>query len=207
MSKRASCPRCLRPLSHCLCADIPRLSTQTEIRVLQHPDEHRHALNTARLLCLGLERAQLLVAEYLPDDWQAWLQDADYRVELLFPGPHAGVLQQAVDGRPRRLLLLDGTWRKARKLYYLNPLLQTLPQVTLPAGQRSAYQLRKAPSAESLSTLEAGVAALQILEPAADFSPLLRPFERLLAGQIAAMGEQVYQAHFAGRGGPETGTS
>ncbi|SDU17761.1 tRNA-uridine aminocarboxypropyltransferase [Halopseudomonas salegens] len=205
MTKRPCCTRCLRPQSHCLCADIPDLHSATELLVLQHPSEQHHALNTARLLCLGLDTAHLLVAEHVPDDWMAWLQDADYRTELLFPGPDAGELASTSDGRPRRLVLLDGTWRKARKLYYLNPVLHPLPQVALPAGPPSRYRLRKSPGAEALSTLEAGVRALGILEPAIDFTPLLRPFERLIDGQIAAMGTLTYQAHFAHRGAGKPG--
>lgn len=167
--------------------------------VVQHPSEQSHALNTARLLCLGLDAATLLVTEQLPPDWIAWLQDPDYHTELLFPGPQAGELEATELERPRRLVLLDGTWRKARKLYYLNPALQALPQVALPAGQHSRYRLRKAPDADALSTLEAGVVALSIIEPASDFSPLLRPFERLIEGQIKAMGAHVWQAHYAVR--------
>lgn len=205
MSKRSRCARCRRPLNYCLCADIPSLHTTTELLVIQHPSEQGHALNTARLLCLGLDAATLLVAEQVPADWAAWLQEPDYHTELLFPGPQAGLLTAAEPERPRRLVLLDGTWRKARKLYYLNPVLQQLPQVALPAGQRSRYRLRKASEPDALSTLEAGVVALGMLEPDTDFSPLLCPFERLIDGQIQSMGEQVWQAHFAARaqGNPE----
>ena len=46
---------------------------------------------------------------------------------------------------------------------------------------------------ESLATVEAVSYALDILESEADFSPLLRPFEALIDGQIQAMGAEVYQ--------------
>jgi len=41
--------------------------------------------------------------------------------------------------------------------------------------------------------VEAIVQALQVLEAPASFEPLLRPFEALIEGQIAAMGEDTYQ--------------
>lgn len=167
--------------------------------MVQHPDEQRHALNTARLLVNGLVQAELLVAEQLPEAWCARLADPHWRTELLFPGPGAQLVTAASeDQRPRRLVLLDGTWRKARKLLYLNPVLQGLAQVTLPAGLSSRYRLRKAPMAESLSTIEAGMHALQIIEPDTDFSALLRPFDALIEGQIQAMGQAVYQRNHAG---------
>ena len=95
--------------------------------------------------------------------------------------------------RPLLLVVPDGTWRKARKLLYLNPLLAALPRVCLPAGLESRYRLRKAPMAGALSTLEAIVVALEALEAPQSFAALLQPFEALIDGQIAAMGESTYQ--------------
>ena len=51
---RARCGRCQRPRSHCLCALIPQLQSRTRVLILQHPEESRHALNTARLAALGV---------------------------------------------------------------------------------------------------------------------------------------------------------
>ena len=160
---------------------------------MQHPDERRHALNTARLLVAGLTNAELLVAETLSTQWCRRLADPNWHTELLFPGPAASVLAAGAPQRPRQLVLLDGTWPKARKLLHMNPVLQALPRVALPDGLQSRYRLRKAPMAGALSTIEAGVHALQILEPDTDFTPLLAPFESLIEGQIAAMGDEVYQ--------------
>jgi DTW domain-containing protein YfiP len=44
-----------------------------------------------------------------------------------------------------------------------------------------------------LSTVEAIVQALQVLEAPTSFEPLLKPFEALIDGQIAAMGDEVFQ--------------
>lgn len=193
------CDRCLRPAGYCLCALIPHISTRTQLLVIQHPSEHRHALNTARLLVAGVAGAHLLIAETLAEDsaWHHLLADPDWQTEILFPGAGVPLVAGSVDlQRPRRLVLLDGTWRKARKLLHLNPLLQRLPKVALPAGLHSRYRLRKAPQPGALSTLEAGVEALQRIEPATDFSPLLKPFEALIEGQILAMGRARYQANY-----------
>ena len=64
---RARCERCARPLNHCLCHLIPRLSSRTRVLILQHPDEVGHALNTARLAALGLDNAELRVGERFAD--------------------------------------------------------------------------------------------------------------------------------------------
>ncbi|MBV2203852.1 MAG: DTW domain-containing protein [Pseudomonas sp.] len=186
---RPRCPRCQRPLMQCLCALIPSLESRTQVLILQHSSEAGHALNTARLAALGLCNAQLLVGEYFEEPC------GDGRpTYLLFPGEDALELD-SLAGRtePVRLVVPDGTWRKARKLLHVNPWLAALPRVALPPGQPSRYRLRKAPSADALSTIEAVTCALNGLEGTTRFEALLRPFEALIEGQIAAMGEEVYR--------------
>jgi len=174
---------------------IPDLPSHTEVLVLQHPDEVDHALNTAHLAVLGLRNATLWVGEVfaaLP----GWLAQPGYRTCLLFPGEQArsvAAFGSDGDGRPVRLVVPDGTWRKARKLLYLNPALADLPRVTLADAPPSRYRLRKAPMEGSLSTLEAIVAALNLLEAPADYAALLKPFDALIEGQIAAMGEDTFR--------------
>lgn len=186
---RPQCPVCQRPASHCLCALVPSLESQTQVLILQHPSETAHALNTARLVALGLRSAELLIGESFPA-----LADDGCVNYLLFPGPDAVPLERLAAGTtPLRLVVPDGTWRKARKLLHVNPELAALPRVSLPAGLVSRYRLRKAPEPGALSTLEAIVTALNILEGAGRFDALLRPFEALIDAQIQAMGTEVYQ--------------
>jgi DTW domain-containing protein YfiP len=190
---RIHCPRCLRPHSHCLCTLIPSLDSRTRVLLLQHPSEVNHALNTARLAALGLNNAELIVGEVF-EDLPALLNQPGYRARLLFPADDAQAIQAyAENDEPLLLVVPDGTWRKARKLLHLNPLLAALPRVTLAAGAVTRYRLRKAPRPGALSTVEAIVQALQTLEAPVSFEPLLRPFEALIEGQIAAMGEEVFQ--------------
>lgn len=192
---RPTCVRCVRPLSHCLCALVPHLHSRTQVLILQHSSEASHALNTARLAALGLSNAQLYVGEVFAE-LPELLGQSGYRPHLLFPGEDAlpaTSLTLKEGSLPLLLVVPDGTWRKARKLLYLNPLLAALPRVTLPAGLHSRYRLRKAPEAGALSTIEAITTALNLLEAPARFDELLRPFEALIEGQIQAMGEQTYQ--------------
>lgn len=192
---RINCERCLRPQNHCLCPLIPSLESRTRVVLLQHPSEVRHALNTARLAGLGLRNAELRVGEVF-DDLEALLATPGYRLGLLFPGEGAEALRAYAleeDTRPWLLVVPDGTWRKARKLLHVNPLLAGLPRVTLGVRVPSRYRLRKAPEEGALSTLEAVVQALNVLEAPQAFDALLRPFEALIDGQIAAMGQDTFE--------------
>ncbi|TDV45685.1 DTW domain-containing protein YfiP [Pseudomonas graminis] len=190
---RARCERCLRPNDHCLCALIPSLDSRTRVLILQHPSEVNHALNTARLAALGLKNAELQRGEVF-EDLAQWLSRPGYRACLLFPGEEAvALIASSADDMPLLLVVPDGTWRKARKLLHLNPLLAALPRVVLRNAPPSRYRLRKAPGPDALSTLEAIVHGLQTLEPAKSFEDLLRPFDALIDGQIAAMGEETFR--------------
>ena len=190
---RPQCSRCLRPITHCLCALIPSLDSRTRVLLLQHPSEVNHALNTARLAALGLNNAQLVVGEVF-EDLPTLLNPPGYQARLLFPAEDAQPLQAYTStDEPMLLVVPDGTWRKARKLLHLNPLLAVLPRVTLAEGAVSRYRLRKAPGPGALSTVEAIVQALQVLEAPASFDALLTPFEALIEGQISAMGEEVFR--------------
>ncbi len=190
---RQRCERCTRPLAHCLCSLIVNLPSRTRVLLIQHPDEVKHALNTARLVALGLQNAQLIVGETL-ENIERYIQQPGYRACVLFPGEQAQELSAYQDNQqPLLLIVPDGTWRKARKILHCNPLLAALPRVTLALGLSSRYRLRKAPDAQALATVEAVTYALTTLEPECDFSPLLRPFDALIEGQISAMGAEVYQ--------------
>ena len=200
---RAQCPRCTRPLTHCLCPLIPHLANRTRVLILQHPEETRHALNTARLAVLGLANAELRVGERFAElegelaGREAW---------LLFPGEQAQTVEQlaAISEPGERLLIVpDGTWRKARRILHCNPWLAQLPRLTLGVAPASRYRLRKAPGPDALSTLEAIVHCLNALEGDGRFDALLRPFEALIDGQIAAMGEDTYRRNHLGEGRAE----
>ncbi|MCY1433632.1 DTW domain protein [compost metagenome] len=130
------------------------------------------------------------------EDLAALIEAPGYRSALLFPGDQAQPLAAYAgeqDQRPWLLVVPDGTWRKASKLLHLNPLLATLPRVTLAQVQPSRYRLRKAPADGALSTLEAVVQALNVLEAPVCFDALLKPFEALIEGQIEAMGRETYE--------------
>ena len=190
---RPQCSRCLRPVTHCLCPLIPSLDSRTRVLLLQHPSEVNHALNTARLAALGLNNAQLVVGEVF-DDLPALLNVPGYQARLLFPADDAQPLQgYGPSDQPLLLVVPDGTWRKAKKMLHLNPLLAALPRVTLADGAVSRYRLRKAPGPGALSTIEAIVQALQVLEAPRCFKALLKPFDALIEGQIAAMGPAVFE--------------
>lgn len=198
-SSRSRCERCLRPAFLCLCGHIAVVPHRTRVLILQHPDEAKHPLNTARLAALGLQHAELLIGEHFAQ-LNARVESAGQAL-LLFPDRResAGdsVAQARAADAPSLLIVPDGTWRMARKIVRANPLLGTLPRLALPVGAASEYRVRKAREPAAVSTIEAIVRALSLLEPQGNFEQLLRPFQVLVQQQIEAMGPEVYRRNYS----------
>lgn len=197
-SRRPSCPACLRAQSACICRWIVPLASRVELLVLQHPLEVRNAKNSARLLHLCLAGSRLEVGEaFSPPLLDAWLGEGGRQPLLLYPDTPGDaslgiapppVLKPETLAEPERLRLvvLDATWRKSRKMLYLNPALQRLPRLALRDVPPSAYRIRKAHAPHQLSTLEAAAHALaQLEETPTYYQPLLSAFDGFVQQQAA----------------------
>ena len=144
-AKRPSCSRCQRAQTACICQWIRPTSGATEVLILQHPMEVKHAKGSARLLCLSLSNSRIEVGEsFVPLRLQEllnapWLANTSAQAQrlpiLLYPElPHdtaktRGALaditpQQIANPAKLRLIIIDASWRKSRTMLYLNPLLQ-----------------------------------------------------------------------------------
>jgi DTW domain-containing protein YfiP len=205
--KRPQCPHCLRPASTCICAWVVALPPVVEVLILQHPLEVRQAKGSARLLHLSLRGSHMHVGEiFAPTVLQDWLYAAGKTPVLLYPATAtattghgllpAAALTPAMLAAPEtlRLVVLDGTWRKSRKMLYLNPLLQQLRRLSLQAMPASHYRIRKAHQPDQLSTLEASCYALMQLEQAAEkYAPLLDAFDGFVGQMLAQLPENAVQ--------------
>ncbi len=183
---RAFCYRCFRAQSVCLCPLIPVVDNQTRVLVLQHHREQRHPVGTARIARLGLLNSSVVIARR--NRQLAVSPDFLPARGLLWPHPHAEDLESIPAAEhPRTLIVLDGTWSQAKRLYRANPWLQAVPHYSIRPTVPSHYRIRRQPRAGCLSTIEALVRALQIIEPeTAGLPGLLAVFEHMVDQQITA---------------------
>ena len=148
--------------------------------MLQHPSEATHAKNTARLIELVTETCEINVGE-TPEDFaevKKALQTNTGAV-VLFPAPQSMALADELAARPiDTLVILDGTWRKAKKIWLANPWLQQLRVCHLNGHANSDYRIRRSKYPNSLSTLEAAVVALGALE-STPTAPLTEAFSAM----------------------------
>lgn len=201
-SQRPSCPHCLRPLSVCLCAFIKKIDNNIKVSIFRHPSEVKNAKGTAALTALCLKNCNLINTETV----QLCDTPKNHRRVLLFPPidnpvttpSDAGYIEThhlhtalAAEKTTQHieLIVLDGTWRKARKMYYLSKDLQMLPKLHLNSDALTGhYIIRKAEKMGQLSTLEAIAAALsQIENNSGKYQPLLDLQQAMINKQLALM--------------------
>jgi DTW domain-containing protein YfiP len=189
------CGHCLRPASHCLCALARPTPHQTPVLILQHPQEQRHVKNSVALLRLCLTSCEVVVGErFEPDTLSALLHRPGCKTRLLYPDvpaspapapepepAHSTAAEE--EGALTRLVVIDATWRKSLRMLLEHPLLASLPRMSLPATAPTRYRaIRAARRADQISTLEATVQALAMLEgPGFQSEPVLDAFDRFVA--------------------------
>lgn len=190
---RQVCERCLFTPSTCICGAIKRLTNKVSVVILQHPSEEKIAKNTAKLLNLSLTDCKTIKGENNTDFAMLNSLPLDSTV-LLYPNEHATYLD---DTNPKpalsnitHLVVIDGTWKKAYKILQLTPLLTKFKTVSFKQLPQNRYAIRKAPRADSLSTLEAVAHSLLLIEQL-NPAPLYNLLDELIQKQTQHMPEHV----------------
>ena len=156
---------------------------------LQDVKENQHAKNTAHLVTLCDARARIVASEN--DDALNSLKsavcDSPEAYAVLYPCDQSIGFEEAVaQGRelPGNLIFLDGTWRKAYKLWQTLTWLHAVPTFHFSNPPKGRYAIRKAPKEEALSTLEAVAYALET-GYRAEVSPLYKAFDAMQQTRFA----------------------
>jgi len=185
-SPRLACYQCFKPRVACICGSIERVANQTGIIILQHPRERFHAIGTVRIVRLALENVHVQACSPWADS-SAIRAQLPERTALLYPTAGARELAALpVAERPRHLVMLDGTWFHAKKMYDAHQWLHDLPHVSLAPRVPSRYRIRPEPRESYVATLEAIVYALRIIEPQTrGLDSLLRCFAAMVDRQAA----------------------
>lgn len=173
-----------------------------EVAILQHPQEQRERLATAAIAVAALPRARLIAGLSWPNLERALGHEADPRrwgvlylgsaqPKILAPGREIIVLGRGGEavGDPAPILrglegivLLDGSWKEAKTLWWRNPWLLKLHRLVLNPPQPARLgRLRREPRRDALSTLEAAALLLRHLEAGPESADaLLAALDRLI---------------------------
>ena len=173
------------------------------VLILQHPQEKREALATAGVTRALLSCAELVVGLSWPNLSRALGRSVDpKRWAVLYLGsarPSASGDQREILALDRRgepaadqgamlrglngVVVLDGTWKEAKTLWWRNPWLLKLRRLVLNPQHKSRYgRIRHEPRREALSTLEAVALLLKHLDGGPEIeATLLSALDRLIA--------------------------
>lgn len=159
--------------------------------ILQHPQEKDAVLGSAQLLEACLPKAKIVIGLSWRNLGHALGEEGvdTRRWAVLFPDRDAEpgqvksrrgdvVEPESLEG----IIALDGTWSKAKTLWWRNPWLNKLNRITLKPSEPSIYgRLRAEPRREFVSTLESVAAALTLCgEPPEIEAGLRRVFRTLV---------------------------
>ncbi|XP_023749103.1 uncharacterized protein LOC111897381 [Lactuca sativa] len=112
---------------------------------------------------------------------------------LLFPSENSIGIED-VNFSVKNLIVLDGTWPKATKMYKENPWLKLLPHLKLDIDKLSLYgEVRRQPKAGCLSSIESIVYALKAIggEDLEGLDCLLDVFESMVVDQRRCKDERL----------------
>ncbi|MEC8103182.1 MAG: DTW domain-containing protein [Pseudomonadota bacterium] len=172
-SKLSRCEQCLLATRLCMCQQRPEPVDGVAVCLIYYQGEVFKPSNTGRLV------ADVLADNYAyqwsrtdPDsDMLALLSDPGYAPLLVFPYEYAEterhcrsprVLDRYLEGKVPLLVLLDGTWREARKMFR-SPWLTSLPVIAVEPVALSEYRLRVAAQDHQLGTAEVVIPLLSRL--------------------------------------------
>lgn len=193
---RTLCADCSRPEKACICQFVQHIENNIHVIVLQHPSEVSQTKGTVGLLSQSLNHCDVVIGESFVEnfDLQTLLKPYQGVTALLYPSDNAHIIDfdkhEVVDNSSindvRCLIILDGTWKKAYRMFMLNAFLHHLPHLTLPSGIESGYQIRKTKKENALSSLEACCHALLRLENSVDkYQSLLDNFSTFNQFQLS----------------------
>lgn len=195
------CDACRMPRAYCICAYRVAVASQAVFWILMHPNEANKPTNTARLIGDVLPETQVFAWDRInaPEGLVELLQDPTYQPMLIFPDDQPDYAHRVVNfdvmrsAQPERrpaFILLDGTWRQARRMFRKSAWLPELPILPIHSQTTTAYNLRKPASSSHLCTAEVGVELLRMAQDEQAAEVLSQYFRVFNEGYAAARHQQ-----------------
>ncbi len=149
--------------------EVESVDNSVSILILQHPSEAKEIYGTGKLSCRVLKNSRLRIGLSWRSLRHAWKEECDpKRWAVLYLGKKGQSLEfdhglaflntrdkpmaaPELDG----VIILDGSWAKAKTYWWKNAWLRKLTRVALNPEQVSRYSImRREPRKECLSTIE-----------------------------------------------------
>jgi len=172
------CEKCRIGVSHCICQLTPKTNSNAGFLLLMYDTEILKPSNTGKL-----------IADVVPDTfaflWSrteenkallAVLDDEQWQPYVVFPEQYVETKREVFSqklvlkkGKRPLFIMLDGSWREAKKMFrkspYLNafPVVSFNPEITDNKALISRYQIRQASSSHQFATAEVAARVLDMM--------------------------------------------
>ena len=166
--KVVRCNDCLLPTANCICEHVPEPQANSAFVFLMYKGECYKPTNTGRLIAdvAKVNHAFTWHRTEPPPEFLALLNNPVYQPFIIFPHEYAEPERRAHavtdNGKVPLFIMLDGTWREARKMFRKSEYLKHLPVLGIKPQVNSEYKLREAAHAHQLCTAEVGVEVLKL---------------------------------------------
>jgi len=168
-----SCNACGLPSINCIChqsANV-KISSKAKFWILSSEREFYRPSNTARLLkLLNPESTQIFLWERTksPEQLVENINSDKHTVFVLFPAENEELEKRKVQfissEKDPAFIILDGTWKEARKIFRKSDFLKGLPIISIESNSASNYDLRRGAAEGNLCTIEAAIEILKMNE-------------------------------------------
>jgi DTW domain-containing protein YfiP len=199
-SKVVRCDHCLLPQADCICFAKPTPCAKSAFLFLMYTGECFKPTNTGRLVAdVAMDNHAFVWDRTQPDPaLLALLSDPAYQPIVIFPTQYASpercITETADTGKIPLFILLDGTWREAKKMFSKSPYLDKFPVLGIQPEQASSYQLREAAHLHQLCTAEVAIEVLKVAKDTAAANALADYFHTFRKHYMAGKPHLIYQA-------------
>jgi DTW domain-containing protein YfiP len=180
------CSSCQTAKAYCICHAKPISSQRVSVLLLLSDNEVLKPSNTGRLIADTISDTHVFQWNRTEPNPQLLdlLSHPDFYPLILFPQDYVdhdermhSTSTPLPEGKTLLLILLDGSWREARRMFRKSPYLDSIPVASIQARQLSQYLLRKSNNINHLSTAEVTALALELFGFDAESATLFHWFE------------------------------
>lgn len=169
--KVTRCDNCRIALKHCICSHRPSCHSAASFLLLMWDDEVLKPSNTGRLIADLIDDTHAFIWQRteLAPELKALIEDPQYQPFVVFPQDYANETHQVInqvpdlaEGKRPLFILLDGSWREAKKMFRKSPYLAQFPVLSIMLdNQDERFRLRKAKGDDRLATAEVAAHVLR----------------------------------------------
>jgi DTW domain-containing protein YfiP len=177
------CEHCGLDKTMCLCIYEIELTSGVEFWLLTHFNELKRTNNTGRLIENAIHTTKVFSWERTsyPEELIKLIESNIYDVYLVFSTERYEEEKRQVSykksNRKSVFLIIDGTWKEARKIIRKSPYLNKLPIVSFENLEKTDYTLRRNKDEDHLCTAEIACECFKLVDEKDNAEALKKYFD------------------------------